>query len=182
MLRAGTAGDNGIANTPQLVAVSTRGLQAGGLLTEPPAEGAWQMRVRRVALGLVMAMAAGLMIGQGLADRSQAYHWGGWLLLTGLLCVISGLRLHPRRARRMVRNGPRGTRLGELLVGMDMVSQWQLDRALAWQRRHPGPVGEILIRMRLITRAQLEAALEQQQLMDERDLRRESDQTRHATG
>jgi hypothetical protein len=129
-----------------------------------------------------MAMTAGLMLGQGLADRSQARQWGGWLLLAGLLCVISGLRLYPRRARRAIRNGPRGTRLGELLVGAGMISQWQLDRALTWQRRHPKPLGEILIRMRLVTRAQLHAALAQQQLMDERDLRRKSDQTHHATG
>jgi hypothetical protein len=62
-------------------------------------------------------------------------------------------------ADRVAGHQNRGALVGQVLVDAKLISQAQLDSALAYQEVHGGKLGEILVRLRLASQPQIETIL-----------------------
>jgi hypothetical protein len=62
-------------------------------------------------------------------------------------------------ADRVAGHQTRSSLVGQVLVDAKLISQTQLDGALAYQQLHGGKLGEILVRLRLASQPQIETIL-----------------------
>jgi hypothetical protein len=62
-------------------------------------------------------------------------------------------------ADRVAGHQGRSTLVGQVLVDAKLISQAQLDGALAYQSLHGGKLGEILVKLRLASQPQIETIL-----------------------
>jgi hypothetical protein len=135
------------------------------------------MRWLQLALGLILAIAAGCAFGHACTARQELWWWVGTVaLLSGLLLILS--TIHASRRIELALRSSGGTAewegsaplLGEILVSYSLISWDDLNRALAKQRTTRKRLGQILVDMRLITHAELAEVLEEQ--FSRRQLRR----------
>lgn len=124
------------------------------------------MRRHRLYLGLVSALLAGVAFGYALATRSGACWWLGFLaLLSGCLLMLSGLRFWRSVSRLYDDSKREGDRplLGELLARKyGLITEDELEYALARQKKTHERLGVILVKMGLLTLPQLAGLLEEQ--------------------
>ncbi|NIQ99948.1 MAG: hypothetical protein GTN78_07055 [Gemmatimonadales bacterium] len=124
--------------------------------------------------GLALAALSGLWVGRGWSSQSWlSWVVGGTSLLCGVLVAIVGLRVSaPHEEVRQYRppqHRPRRRReravpyLGELLVHKyHLITEKQLQEALAEQRNRGGRLGQIMVAMGYLDYATLSRVLEDQ--------------------
>ncbi len=138
----------------------------------------------QMAVGVVLAVSAGVFMGHALRTGYTPSWWiGGICLFIGVVLVVGGLVSARARARSIHLPSAPGARpkqaddstaprLGALLVyKYRLITEEQLERALEEQRRQKGgrvPLGEMLVSMKLITKSQLREALEYQRTQSRR--------------
>jgi len=132
-----------------------------------------------LAMGLALATMSGLWVGRAWSDRNWLL-WavGAASLLCGVLLAMVGMRASsPRKGVRHYQPPPPRRRerampyLGELLVHKhQLISEKQLQEALAEQRRRGGRLGQIMVAMGFLDHPKLSEVLEDQ--LSYRDPRR----------
>lgn len=113
-----------------------------------------QTQRKRLALGLTLAVLAGVVFGHAITSR-QTLGWvtGLITLLCGALLILSTVYVRRGRPRSMAQP------LGHILVTRGWITDSQLSEALARHHREGRPIGQILVDMRVITPVQLSRAL-----------------------
>jgi len=131
------------------------------------------MRWGRLSSGLILAATSGITFGHAWSVEDAKWWWiGSMTLLAAVLFILSAL-YHPQEvsgappapvppARTPQKAGVSAPMLGEMLLRRAMISQENLDRALAEQKGSKRRLGEILVEMNLITHAELAQLLEEQ--------------------
>jgi hypothetical protein len=124
------------------------------------------MRAVGLSFGMALSVASGILFGYASVGARHAWVSVAVLaLLAGLLLTLSAV-LTPRRTEWTppAAEGCRAAAppLGEMLLGVHLLSREDLERALARQRATPRRLGQILVDMNLITHAQLAEVLEEQ--------------------
>lgn len=124
------------------------------------------MRQHRLYLGAVAALAAGVAFGYGLGSHRAAYWLLGYAgLAAAALLVLSGLRCWRSPSKLYDESKRQGEMplLGELLVRKyRLITEDELELALARQRRTRRRLGVELVKMGLLTLSQLAGLLEEQ--------------------
>jgi len=122
-------------------------------------------RIRvRLAFGLGLTAAAGVVFGHAWTAESTGWWWVGALTaLSGLLVILSGLALRSRPPEEAPPRLPK-PHLGDLLVRRGWITDGQLANALARQNYTKRPLGQILMEMGAISPSQLSEALKEQGL------------------
>lgn len=124
--------------------------------------------MRRVPLyvGLVIAMLSGLVLGYAWLGDNAAWWWIGALsLLSAALMALSGVHMLGGPTGLQAAARRRGGRplLGELLTRKyRLITQADLERGLAQQRKTRDRLGMVLVQMGLLTLEQLAEVLEEQ--------------------
>ena len=136
------------------------------------------MRLRRVWIGLALAIWSGVVLAATWESTERRLWWSGWLLLLGAgLLVLSGLR---------GRGEPRGKRpppahlppplasqattplLGQLLVNKyGLIKERELLIALEQQRGTRRRLGQILVEMGCISESELAMVLSRQEVRED---------------
>jgi len=120
----------------------------------------------RLYLGAVSALVAGVAFGYGLATRSTDYWFVGSIgLVSAGLLMLSGLSWWRTPSELYDKSKRQGERplLGELLVRKyKLITEDELELALAQQRKTHRRLGVELVRMGLLTLPQLAGLLEEQ--------------------
>jgi len=142
---------------------------------------------RRLAFGLVLSAASGMILGQAWTSQEGSWWWLGVLtLLSAALMALSAIyagvnvRSEPVRRRIAEAETPEVQRiedrwqiepmLGEILVENKVVTPGELELALKRQQGSGLLLGEILVEMRLVSLDRLDEALREQSAW--RDARR----------
>jgi hypothetical protein len=123
-----------------------------------------KMNRATLCLGLVAASLSGLVFGYAWLNESPTWWWMGSLtLLSAVLFTLSGLHVLGRSS--ILKAGGPGSAplLGDLLVQKyHLITEEQLGRALAEQRKAKHRLGMILVEMGALTLQQLAEVLEEQ--------------------
>jgi hypothetical protein len=125
------------------------------------------MHKGRLGGGLALAVAAGALLGHAWVSRQDSLLSVAILVLgAGVLLAVSAFAVAARGELRPA-GVPRwdheaAPALGEMLVGLSLISRHDLQSALAQQRGSPKRLGQILVDMGLLTHPQLAEILEDQ--------------------
>jgi hypothetical protein len=125
------------------------------------------MRRARLSLGLVLAVAAGIVLGHGwTGGNALLSSLGTMTLIVGLLTALSAL-LTPRRTDQRSERAPDGDTvgaplLGQMLVSYGLITEADLERALEQQKKDKKRLGRVLVEMGLVTHAHVAEVLEEQ--------------------
>jgi len=125
------------------------------------------MRWGRLSLGFLFGVTAGLTVGRGWW-RGDASLWtvGVVALLLGVICTLSAVRRSQSLAAEPAGspgwNREAAPPLGQMLVSYGLISEADLERALARQKRNGKRLGRVLVEMGLVTHAQVAEVLEEQ--------------------
>ena len=124
------------------------------------------MRRASLFLGLIIAMLSGTVFGYAWLANNAAWWWVGCLsMLSGVLMLLSGLHLRSSSSGVESAAGSHEGKplLGELLtLRYGLITEADLQRALARQRKTRQRLGMILVEMGALTFQQLAEVLEEQ--------------------
>ena len=120
-----------------------------------------------LALGAVLLGVSGILLASAVYDGGPL-EWVTALLaaLLGVLSMLAGAtqsripRVDPQMQSQW--NPDAAPRLGDMLVGYGLLTQTDLDRALAYQQGTGKRLGQILVELDLVTHAQVAQVLEEQ--------------------
>jgi hypothetical protein len=121
----------------------------------------------RLCSGFLLGAVGGTVLGYAVCGAGLILWPIGILtLLLGGLTTVSAL-VRPRHAE--LDPGPepgwdatKAPRLGQMLVSYGLISEADLDRALARQEKSGRRLGQVMVEMKLVTHAQLAEVLEEQ--------------------
>ncbi len=125
------------------------------------------MRNHGQNLGLLLGLMAGTVIGYGLSEGDRPLWVAGILMCElGALIVLHSVRrsaeLHRQAASRQDRDVPADLLIGQMLMRYGLITETDLERALARQARTNKRLGSILVDMRAITYRELVEVLQEQ--------------------
>jgi hypothetical protein len=114
-----------------------------------------------------MAVTAGVTIGYAWSSWTAALWPAALLALAlGVVCTLSAVR-RLRSIDRELAESPEwheyaAPPLGQMLLNYGLISEGDVDKALAHQKKSGKRLGQVLVEMRLVTHAQLAEVLEEQ--------------------